>query len=348
MRYDFLLLIRQMFANSPDRQLRLDFGAPVPFRFGKLLICLILSVFLTHCGAARVQVYQYPQPDNFPRTVAILPFTFEKDISEPESPHVILRQTFFNYFSYLGYTDMPLEEVNTRLRKAGYKFHEATTMNVKELRDALGVDAVIRGHVLEANNFTGGFYAETRIRAHIRMVDLKRNQVIWETDHQELDNTSILALTVVDTIQTQIGNADAAEAYSKVAEAFTLKIMDEIPDPAELRRADVRLPKIQNIEANVGDAHRKLKPNDVVRVTMTGEPGLVATFDIGGWKKAVPMTEKKPGYYEGAYQVTPQDKIEETLIVASLKDRSGVIGKKVFRVSGRESAKVENHEKSTF
>jgi hypothetical protein len=134
-----------MFANSPDRQLRLDFGAPVPFRFGKLLICLILSVFLTHCGAARVQVYQYPQPDNFPRTVAILPFTFEKDISEPESPHAILRQTFFNYFSYLGYTDMPLEEVNTRLRKAGYKLHEATTMSVKELRDVLGVDAVIRG-----------------------------------------------------------------------------------------------------------------------------------------------------------------------------------------------------------
>ena len=338
-------LTGQASENNPDREP--GFWAS-PF-FHWLLICLFLSIFLANCGAARVQVYQYPHPGDFPHTVAVLPFTSDKDIVDPEKPHSILRQVFFNYFSYFGYTDMPLEEVNSRLHKAGYKLHEATTMSVKELREVLGVDAVIRGHVLEANNFTGGFYAETRIRAHLRMVDLKHDRIIWETEHQELDNTSILALTVVDTIQSQITNANASEAYAKVAEAFTLKILDEIPDPAELRQTEVRLPKIHSITANVGIA-RRLTPNEIVRVTMTGEPGLMASFDIGGWKKSVPMMEKKPGYYEGSYQVMAQDRIAETLIVASLKDKSGVIGKKVFRAGIRESAAntVKGNEKPTF
>ena len=139
------------------------------------------------------------------------------------------------------------------------------------------------------------------------------------------------------TRKRKIGNANPSEAYARISEALTLKIMDEIPDPAELRQVEVRLPKIHSVGANIGAIHRRLTPNEVVRVTMTGEPGLIATFDIGGWKKAIPMAEKKPGYYEGSYQVMAQDKIEETLIVASLKNKSGLIGKKVFRAVNRES-----------
>ncbi len=310
----------------------------------KLLVSLFLLAFIANCGTVQVEVYKYPSIDYFPRTVAVLPFTFEKSISPQESPHTILRQEFFKYFSYLGYTDVPLEEVNNRLHKAGYKLHEATTMNIKELREALGVDAVIRGHILEANNFTGGVYAETRIRAQIRMVDLNRSEIMWETDHQELDNTSILALTVVDTIQDQIGNANTQGAYTKVAESFALKVLDAIPDPAELRGFNIHLPQIYSIQADI--SAKKLSPNDIVRVSITGEPGLSASFDIGDWKTSVPMVEKKAGYYEGIYKVNAQDQMADTLIVASLKDKSGLIGKKFFKAAKKPiTTAVKNNEK---
>lgn len=312
-------------------------------RFDKLLV-LFLFAFIANCSSVQVEVYKYPSADYFPRTVAVLPFTYDKTIPLQESPHSILRQEFFKYFSYLGYTDMPLEEVNNRLHKAGYKLQDATNMNIKQLRDALGVDAVIRGHVLEANNFTGGVYAETRIRALIRMVDLNRSEIMWETDHQELDNTSILALTVVDTIQDQIGNANTQGAFTKVAESFALKVLEAIPDPAELRGANIHLPKIYSIQADIGT--KKPSSNDVVRVSITGEPGLSASFDIGGWKTSVPMVEKKAGYYEGAYQVNAQDQMADTLIVASLKDKSGLIGKKFFKTAKKPiTTAAKNNEK---
>lgn len=315
---------------------------------GCLLIFLSLSLFLNSCGVAKVQVYQYPRSsDDYPHTVAVLPFTFENTIAEAESPHIILRREFFNYFSYLGYEDMPLEEVNRRLHKAGYKLHQATTMKAKPLREVLGVDAVIRGHVLGANNFTGGIYAETRIQAHIKMTDLKKDQVLWETVHTEVDNTSVLALTVVDTVQDQIENMIVPTAFAKVAESFTMKVLEEVPDPAEIRGANVRLPKIHSIQANVGIG-KTLKPDDIVRVMITGDTGMRASFDIGNWKPSVPMTEKAPGNYEGVYQVQAQDNVGKALIVASLKNKNGLVGKKFYK--SRDSIDdlgmtVKSHEK---
>lgn len=326
----FLIVFRRVFDNIKPEQ-RFGYGSPCSPHLGSLLICLLLTVFLSNCGVANVQVYHYPRnSDEYPRTVAVLPFTFEKSIAEAESPHIILRREFFNYFSYLGYEDMPLEEVNRRLHKAGHKLHEATTMKAKDLRNVLGVDAVVRGHVLGANNFTGGIYAETRIQAHIKMVDLRKNQVMWETVHTEVDNTSILALTVVDTIQDQIINTNIPTAFAKVAESFTMKVLEEVPDPAELRGADVRLPKIHGIQANIS-AGRTLKPDDIVRVMLTGDPGLDATFDIGNWKLSIPMTEKEPGHYEGFCKILTQDSIGRPLIVASLKSKNGWVGKKFFK-----------------
>ena len=58
-----------------------NFRARACFRSGNLLICLFFSVFLANCGGAHVQVYKYPHLDDYPHTVAILPFTFYKEIS---------------------------------------------------------------------------------------------------------------------------------------------------------------------------------------------------------------------------------------------------------------------------
>ncbi|MBI4388892.1 MAG: DUF799 family lipoprotein, partial [Nitrospinae bacterium] len=135
--------------------------------------------------------------------MAVLPFTHEMDLADGAQCSSILRQVFFNYFGYLGYTDMPLDEVNRRLSLAGFNSpNQAADMSMAQIRDALGVDAVVRGHVLDANNFTGGLYAETRIKAALKMIDLKNGHTLWETEHQEWDNSSILTLTVVDTIQS--------------------------------------------------------------------------------------------------------------------------------------------------
>ena len=82
----------------------------------KWIIGLVLIVLIgTGCGKANVQVYHDVEANwDYPRTVAILPFTHDSEIIENKNPHIILREVFFNYFSYLGYTDLPLNIVDLK------------------------------------------------------------------------------------------------------------------------------------------------------------------------------------------------------------------------------------------
>lgn len=297
----------------------------------RFAVAAFLMIFLTGCGTARIQIYEFPRAGDFPKKVAVLPFTYEMDQPEAKGSSAILRNVFFNYFGYLGYTDMPLDEVDRNLSKAGFKSpNQAADMSLAQLREALGVDAVVRGHVVESNNFTGGIYAETRIRARLKMMDLKDGKTIWETDHQEWDYSSIMTLTVVDTVQSQMENMNAPEAYNKVAESFVLKVIEELPDPAGYREPHVRLPKISSLRAAV-ENDRKAGPYGAIRVDMAGEPGMTATFDISAWKTGIAMVENAPGHYVGAYPVKPEDKLADIVIVGRLKNKDGLVGKETYK-----------------
>ena len=122
------------------------------------LAVLVMSLLLTGCtNTVNLKTHQVLADNDLPLTVAVLPFSKEADIPAEEGPDWLLREVFFNYFGYEGYTDMPLEEVDRRLKASGYTVVEGVMeASPAELRKALGVDAVIHGHILAANNFTGG------------------------------------------------------------------------------------------------------------------------------------------------------------------------------------------------
>ena len=91
------------------------------------------------------------EENSFPAKVAVLPFTAAEDISDDTQPHVIFRKVFFNHFSYLGFSDLALEEVDRRLAVAGLAPTKPEEKpDIEKLRSALGVDAVVTGHVLAA------------------------------------------------------------------------------------------------------------------------------------------------------------------------------------------------------
>ena len=75
---------------------------------------------LMGCGTAQVKVFKIPENGSYPLKAAILPFTVDAQIAPEKRPNAILREVFFNYFSYLGYTDMPQGEVDRRLKDSGY------------------------------------------------------------------------------------------------------------------------------------------------------------------------------------------------------------------------------------
>ena len=298
------------------------------FSFMKLSLALLSFIFVG-CGTIELDIHH----DNtklsmHPRSVAILPFTLEEPVHEGVSPHGLFRDCFFNYFSFLGYVDLPLETINEKLSQAGLTDNKKILeLSPEKLRDILGVDAVIRGRVLSANNFTGGIHAETSIKAKIDMLDLRTGDIIWETEHSESTYSGILSPTIIDIIQDQMDNVKVHQAYYKTAEIFSISMMKEIPDPADSWTEEIRLPKITSIETNLKPS-MKLKPDDRIYINLKGDQGLTGYFGIGSWKSDIPLKEIVPGLYTGSYTIKASDDVSSSLIVGTLKDKYGLTGKK--------------------
>ena len=305
-----------------------------PYRIKKFACsaALTLAVLtLTNCGKARVGIYHDTGKNwDYPETVAVLPFSYDSSLDQNKDTSLIFREAFFNYFSYLGYNDLALDTVDLKLKpiiRTGVAMNDIPN---GQLVKALGVDAVIRGGILNATNFTAGIYAETSIEAYLEMIDLRTNKVLWNTKHTELDTSGILTPSLVDLIDDQANNSKVNEAYSRVAESFVLKILAKIPDPASLRHNEVRLPRIEYIEANI-KGNNKLQPNDLIYVSMQGESDLVGHFDIGSFKTGIPMKEVSPGLYTGSYRIKKGDRIDNALIIASLSTKNGLTAKKFYK-----------------
>jgi len=322
-----LMLIRNRFANTTKRPAR----SPACLLRAAVACALILA----GCGAAEVTVYKnlgsgaYVRKDFDPYEVAVLPFTIAEQ--EAEKPNVILREAFYTYFSYLGYADLPPAQVDQKLKDAGYADPaRIAALSPETLAELLEADAVVKGHVLDANNFTGGIYAETRIRARLQMIDLHTGETLWETEHNQRDQSSLASLTLTHIVQQQLKNVKTQQAYYKVAEEFSINILKKIPDPAGLRKTKIRPPVISRIQTNL-QAGRALKPGDILKVTLLGFPGLQASYDIGNWKTMLPLAEVRPGVYTGTYEVLPEDRVTDVLIVGRLAERRGLTSKKVYK-----------------
>ncbi len=296
-----------------------------------IVIALIAGV-LTGCGTVDLKIRKNLAHSNMqPKTVAILPFTLAGPTPEGISVHNLFRECFFNYFSYLGYVDIPLEIVDQKLQAAGLKkFKEVLKLSPQRLREILGVDAVIKGQVLDANNFTGGIHAETSLKAKIEMLDLRTGETLWETEHTEKTYSGILSPTIVGIIQDQMDNVKVHQALFKTAQMFSVNIMKEIPDPANLLQDEIRLPEITSIETNL-KPNQNLQPDDRIYVKLKGDPGLEGYFGIGSWKSNIPLKEITPGMYTGSYTVQDTDGASSALIIGTLKNSQGLSGKRFYK-----------------
>ena len=291
----------------------------------------VVHLILIGCGAAQVVVHKKIQEGAYPVAVAILPFTADTRVTEGRLAANILRRVFFAHFSYLGYSDMHLEEVDRRLQNSGYTDPVIfSNMDIAELRDLLGADAIIRGEIIDANNFTGGIYAETWINARLEMIDLRTGTPLWETTHEELNQSSIISPTVLNIIKQQVENSDPRVAYRKLAKEFSIRLVREIPDPAGTRSREINLPKIYEFRTNLKPG-QNLIPGDILQVVLSGDPNMVASFDIGSWKTRISMREISSGLYRGEYKLSKNDYVESALVIGRLVDHLGLVSKKVFK-----------------
>ncbi len=108
-----------------------------------------------------------------------------------------------------------------------------------------------------------------------------------------------------------------------IEEGFVLKVKSTL--------IRVRMPTITSIGH---DVTAPLLTGDRIVVTLMGDSESAATFDLGDFKKGLPMKEVSPGRYVGIYQIGERDRFSNQAIVGNLEDRHG------FRASKKATKPV--------
>ena len=114
------------------------------------IFSLFIMVILAACGS--MGIIEAPKPEVsdeswLPHNVAILPFA--NQTSNPEAAAVV-RKMFYNFFSSLNYLDLEPSFIDEKLKKKTYynKITAGEVLSARQLRQMLGVDAVVFGEVI--------------------------------------------------------------------------------------------------------------------------------------------------------------------------------------------------------
>ncbi len=87
------------------------------------------------------------------------------------------------------------------------------------------------------------------------------------------------------------------------------------------------------IDSVTHDGISPLMAKETITVTLTGKPGCTGVFDIGTFKKDIPLKEIQDGVYQGTYTVEVRDHAVDEPIIGRLIDENGTISEMQTRES---------------
>ncbi|MEI6205465.1 MAG: GNA1162 family protein [Desulfuromonadales bacterium] len=290
----------------------------------RLILWMLFVVALSAC-APTLKMEQYGKglqeigEDDFPRQIVILPFGNEAN--EP-GLEAVVRRNFANHFSSKNYLDMKLPVADEKLvhfeKATGKKINDA---NQKELSEALGVDGLLYGNVTDYKKIYAGIYSQLGVEAEVWLVNARTGKEIFRLRESVRYHEGGVPTSILSAVVTAISTALNLREIQKVRMVNELcyKFMEKIP--ASRTAVIEARPVIKEVLTNVIEG--PFGPKKVIRVGLEGDPGLVATFNIGNFRKGIAMKELKPGIYTGEYAVMPGDNTRDMPVTVTLTRLGG-------------------------
>jgi hypothetical protein len=260
------------------------------------------------------------EEDQLPTKIAILPF--DNQTANPEAGDLV-RKMFYNFFSSLNYLDLEPYVIDDNL-KINHLYAEIIAgedISPQKLGQLLGVDAVIYGEVLSLGKTYALLYSDNQAGLKARMVRCNSGQVLWQlkhTIHLEEGDLPISPIGLATTVvKTAISHHQAS--HMKAAAELCMQMVATIPNPPAVSEAP---PKIQALVHN--GAGKLVQPGEYLKVAMIGEENQIASWSVPPLIESLPMKEKRPGVYIGAYRIKDRDRLPHGRMVGYLRAESGV------------------------
>ncbi len=292
-----------------------------PFVTLLTIACLMLG--LNSC-ALKNMLLPDPEPtvreeDRLPRKVAILPFV--NRTSNPEAASVV-RKMFYNFFSSLNYLDLEPFVIDDNLKRSGQYdlILSGQSVSAARLGQLLGVDAIIYGEILTLGKTYALIYSDNAAGLRAKMVRSDNEQVIWELEHNiRIQEGSVpLSLTglAATIVKTAISHQKAS--HLQAAAELCMQMVATIPNPEAVTEPP---PRIIALVHNAGG--KLLRPGDLMKVAIIGAENQTASWSIPPLVENLPLKEKEPGVYIGAYRIRSKDRLPHGRVIGYLRSDTG-------------------------
>lgn len=288
-----------------------------------VLAVVFLTLGVTSC-AIKNMLLPGPEPavkeeEQLPHKVAVIPFV--NKTSNPEAASII-RKMFYNFFSSLNYLDLEPFVIDDNLERNGLyqSIASGEPISAARLGQLLGVDAVIFGEVTGLGKTYALLYADNAASLKARMVRCDSEKVVWELEHsvrlQEGELPLSLTGLAAAIVKTAISHQQAS--HLQAAAELCMQMVGTIPNPPAVTEPP---PKIQALVHNA--AEKLLRPGDLLKVALIGEKGMTASWSIPPLVENLPLKEKEPGVYLGAYRIRAKDRLPEGRVIGYLRSNTG-------------------------
>lgn len=260
--------------------------------------------------------------------VAILPFDQAPGVSDDEvSPGQLVRQGLVANFRLKSNVEVvELAYVDDVCRRNGWTAASLARVPATEVGRAVGADSLLFGTVTDWSRNYYGLESAANVGAKVKLVDARTGAVLWEADRLESKHSGLSG--------GPTGYASAAfsplQGLAKsnlflLANELSANLVDMLLTPtAAEQSAGATAAKLEiGSAAYALSGEGALRTGDTVTVVALGTAGQTATFDVGGSRRRVPMTETAPGQYVGAYLVHTGDQFQDASVVVTLTSRRG-------------------------
>jgi hypothetical protein len=290
-----------------------------------IVVLTILSLILgLNSCALKNMLLSDPEPavleeERLPHKVAIVPFV--NRTSNPEAGSVV-RKMFYNFFGSLNYLDLEPFVIDDNLKRNDLyqPVLSGEAVSAARLGQLLGVDAVIYGEVLNLGKTYALIYADNAAALKAKMVRCDNEKVIWELEHHiRIQEGSVpLSLTglAATIVKTAISHQKAT--HLQAAAELCMQMVATIPNPEAVTEPP---PRIIALVHNAGG--KLLRPGDLLKVAMIGEKNQTASWSIPPLVENLPLKEKEPGVYIGAYRIRPKDRLALGRVIGYLRSDTG-------------------------
>ncbi len=276
-----------------------------------LLFLILMTLFLTTCGGTQKprEISYVPEKD-IPRTIAVMPAKFlpgkEGDTgfeikpgSEDEAfVDELVRGVINNQLIGKGYEAIPLNRVDRKLA-ASPEGKDWQKTSPKALCQLLGAHGLVFPEIITATMLQAVAYDEYSLEVRITLFNNKGDNLgVWtESASKRKIAIPISAIGALATVAVAAMDEPAKKHMRLVIYDWGWKISQLMPDSPHGKD----LPEILFVGTNVDKG--VFGAEERIEVEVNAEKGLTCSFDLGDFKKGIPMHYSDGGTYKGAYMV---------------------------------------------